>query len=216
MHLDFVAEQRNVRLRLLTDDFKSFGHFSNEYNTWPMVVMEIPYNLPSIDAWKKNQRSWVFLILMPKSPSDSIDVYMWLLTGGLIDLWKNGVWTYDKSIEKMFTMWTIVMWTIHDFPAYGMLSGWSIKRLYNIPYIGDYTLSFCHSWKICYLATEDGSSSTMTGIGSLKHLMGKQSFSLDEGNGPEMRYCPSWIVSDSGKRPRLVEQLNWTINSIFF
>lgn len=40
-------------------------------------------------------------------------------------LWEEGVSTYDISREENFQMRAVLMWTIGDFPAYGMLSGWS-------------------------------------------------------------------------------------------
>ncbi|CAL9005878.1 unnamed protein product [Prunus brigantina] len=59
--------------------------------------------------------------------SRSIDVYLRPLVDELKDLWTNGVRTYDKSIGKMFTLRAAVMWTVNDFPAYAMVSGWSTK-----------------------------------------------------------------------------------------
>jgi hypothetical protein len=38
-------------------------------------------------------------------------------------LWEDVV-TYDISRKRNFTMKKALMWTINDFPAYGMLSGW--------------------------------------------------------------------------------------------
>lgn len=62
------------------------------------------------------------LIPVRKPPDDSIDVYLQPLIDELIDLWKNGVQTYDKSIGEI-TLRAKVIWTIDDFPVYGMLLG---------------------------------------------------------------------------------------------
>ncbi|BBG96403.1 Ankyrin repeat family protein [Prunus dulcis] len=72
----------------------------------------------------------------------SIDVYLRPLVDELKDLWTNGVRTYDKSTGKMFTLRAAVMWTVNDFPAYAMVSGWSTKE--------DVTSGW-HAGKVCYL-----------------------------------------------------------------
>jgi len=38
-------------------------------------------------------------------------------------LWDEGALTYDVSKKQNFVMRVALMWTINDFPAYGMLSG---------------------------------------------------------------------------------------------
>lgn len=76
---------------------------------------------------KKELMIMSHLILMLTSPCNSIDVYLRLLIDELIYLWKNGAQTYNKSIREMFTLQTVVIWTINDFSTFGMLSGWSTK-----------------------------------------------------------------------------------------
>ncbi|GJZ03409.1 hypothetical protein Tco_0536684 [Tanacetum coccineum] len=44
-YLDFAAESRNVRLRLVVDGFNPFGNLSQSYSMWPMILTT--YNLPS-------------------------------------------------------------------------------------------------------------------------------------------------------------------------
>jgi len=43
----------------------------------------------------------------------------------LKELWNVGVKTYNISTGQTFQMKVVLMWTINDFLAYGMLSGWS-------------------------------------------------------------------------------------------
>ena len=57
----------------------------------------------------------------PFNPTIGIDVYSQPLIDDLKKLWR-GVMTYDVSRKKNFTR-AALMWTINDFPAYGMLSG---------------------------------------------------------------------------------------------
>nr|XP_016459683.1 PREDICTED: uncharacterized protein LOC107783230 [Nicotiana tabacum] len=40
-------------------------------------------------------------------------------------LWHEGVETYDISTKQNFKLQAALMWTINDFSAYGMFSGWS-------------------------------------------------------------------------------------------
>ena len=39
-------------------------------------------------------------------------------------LWFEDVLTYDISTKQNFVMRASLIWTINDFSAYGMLSGW--------------------------------------------------------------------------------------------
>ena len=63
------------------------------------------------------------LIPGPKSPGKGIDVYLRPLIEELKTLWDVGVDTYDSYSGGNFNLKAAVMWTISDFPAYGMLSG---------------------------------------------------------------------------------------------
>ena len=42
--------------------------------------------------------------------------------------------TWDISTRSTFNLKAAVMWTISDFPAYGMLSGWSTHGRLSCPY----------------------------------------------------------------------------------
>jgi hypothetical protein len=61
----------------------------------------------------------------PSSPGWNLDVYLRPLNNELAQLWSSGALTYDISRKQSFLMRAALMWTINDFPAYGMLSGWS-------------------------------------------------------------------------------------------
>lgn len=47
---------------------------------------------------------------------------------------KNGVDAYDISLDEIFLMKAVLMWTISDFPAYSMLSGWTIHGRLSCQY----------------------------------------------------------------------------------
>jgi hypothetical protein len=89
--------------------------------------MLIPYNLPPWMCLK--QPFWIMSMLIPgpKSPGNDIDVYLQPLIDELKQLWEHGVETYDASLEHNFRLHAAVLWTINDFPAYAVLSGWSTK-----------------------------------------------------------------------------------------
>jgi len=61
--------------------------------------------------------------VMPGPNSLGINVCLRPLIDELMQLWSSRVLTYDVSKKQNFLMKTALMWTINDFPAYGMISG---------------------------------------------------------------------------------------------
>ena len=121
-HPSFSSEIRNVRLGLSTDGFQPFGQSGKQYSSWPITVT--PYNLP---PWMCLKEPYMFLSILvpgPKNPKQKIDVYLQPLIDELKMLWNDGVQTWDVSSKQNFQMQAALMWTISDFPAYSMLSGW--------------------------------------------------------------------------------------------
>jgi len=49
-------------------------------------------------------------------------------------LWFSEALTYDISRKQNFVIRTTLLWTINDFPAYGMVSGWSMHEKLAYPY----------------------------------------------------------------------------------
>jgi hypothetical protein len=64
----------------------------------------------------------------------NIDVYLQPLIDELIELWVKVVETWDEDKKEKFTLHALLLWTINDFPAYAMLSGWSTKGKFARPY----------------------------------------------------------------------------------
>ncbi|XP_050227785.1 uncharacterized protein LOC126677281 [Mercurialis annua] len=60
----------------------------------------------------------------------------------LNQLWECGVQTYDVHKRQNFELKAALMWTINDFPAYSMLSGWSTAGRKACPYCMENTDSF--------------------------------------------------------------------------
>lgn len=129
---DFANEPRNVRIGLCTDGFSAFASFGKQHSCWPVICCV--YNLPP-GLCMKDPFLFLSLILPgPKNPGKNLDVYLRPLIDELKDLWSIGVDTYDSNLEQNFNMRVALMWTISDFPAFGMLSGWSTHGKLACPY----------------------------------------------------------------------------------
>ncbi|XP_062011739.1 uncharacterized protein LOC133728338 [Rosa rugosa] len=137
---NFGSDGRNVRLGLASDGFNPFGMMSLSHSTWPVIVTV--YNLPPWLCMKKSYMMLSLLIRGPKSPGNGIDVYLQPLIDELKMLWTEGVPTYDAFKKEVFQMRAALLWTINDFPAYAMLSGYSTKGSKACPTCGEETDSF--------------------------------------------------------------------------
>ena len=147
----FAEEGRNIRLGLASNGFNPFGMQNVTYSIWPVIL--IPYNLP---PWLcQKQSNWLLSMLIPgpKSPRMDIDVYLRPLILELKELWEKGVTTWDAGTRKNFKLHALLLWTINDFPAYAMLSGWSTKGKFACPYCHKDTeyLWLKHGRKHCYM-----------------------------------------------------------------
>ena len=88
-----------------------------------------------------------------RSPGNHIDLYLQPLIDDLILLWNFKVETYDTSRNETFQMRETITWTISDFPAYAMLSGWSTKEKFAFPCCnyGANSSYLKHSLKMIYI-----------------------------------------------------------------
>ena len=73
------------------------------------------------------------IIPCPDNPKAKIDIYLQPLIDELNELWCDGVLTYDISTKHNFRLRAALMWTINDFPAYGILSRWMTHKDGNRP-----------------------------------------------------------------------------------
>ncbi|XP_028051175.1 uncharacterized protein LOC114255823 [Camellia sinensis] len=147
----FASEPRNVRLGLAADGFNPFKAMNVAHSSWPIIVM--PYNLPTWLCMKQPHMMMILLIDGPSSPGNNIDVYLRLLVDELIELWENGVQTYDAKTNQMFQLHAVLLWTINDFPAYANLSRWSTKGALACPCCNIRTRHryLKNGRKICYM-----------------------------------------------------------------
>ncbi|XP_019233784.1 PREDICTED: uncharacterized protein LOC109214325 [Nicotiana attenuata] len=151
LHPDFAKDSHNLRLGLASDGFNPFRTMSISHSTWPVVLMV--YNLPPWMCMKQEYCMLSLHISGPRSPGNDIDIYLQPLIEELKVLWELGVDTYDASRNQTFQMRAALMWTISDFPAYAMLSGWSTKGKLDCPCC-NYGTNSCylkHSRKMCYM-----------------------------------------------------------------
>ncbi|KAM3320698.1 hypothetical protein P3S67_007900 [Capsicum chacoense] len=151
LYLDFALDSRNLRLDLSTDGFNPFRSISISHSTWPFMMKV--YNFPSWMCMKPEYSMLSLLIAGPHSPGNDIGVHLHPLIDELNFLWQTGVETYDASRNQTFQMRAILLWTISDFPAHVMLSGWSTKGKLDCSCCNYGTNSFYlkHSRKTCYM-----------------------------------------------------------------
>ncbi|CAH9092567.1 unnamed protein product [Cuscuta epithymum] len=141
---NFSEESRNLRLALSSDGVNPHSSMSSSYSCWP--VQMVIYNLP---PWLTMKRKFMMLSLLisgPKQPGNDLDVYLEPLIDDLKTLWDDGVDVYDAFKNETFKMRAVLMWTISDFPAYGNLSGCTVKGYFACPVCGPKTSS---TWLKC-------------------------------------------------------------------
>ncbi|KAL0387661.1 UNVERIFIED_CONTAM: hypothetical protein Sradi_2647900 [Sesamum radiatum] len=150
MYPDFATEPRNVRLGLCADGFAPHGQYGKSYSCWPVIIM--PYNLPPRMCMKPEYMFLSLIIPGPANPKRLINVYLQPLIEELVQLWQVGAQTYDAFRKEFFMMRATLMWTVNDFPAYGMLSSWSTAGIMGCLICMDNTGAFHlqHGRKACY------------------------------------------------------------------
>lgn len=118
------------------------------YSTRSIVL--IPYNLPPWQCMKPS--SFILSVIIPgkDGTGNNIDVLMAPIMDELKRLW-NGVPAFDSYSNETFNMRAALLWTINDFPAYAMMSGWSIKGYLACPDCTSSTSSIRIGNKICYI-----------------------------------------------------------------
>ncbi|XP_020203464.1 uncharacterized protein LOC109789016 [Cajanus cajan] len=128
---NFGSEARNLRLGLASDGMNPFGNLSTNHSSWP-VLFSI-YNFP---PWLCMKRKYVILCMMiagPKQSGNDIDVYLSPLIKDFRILWEEGVDVFDGYRQQSFNLHAMIFCTINDFPAYGNLSGYSVKGHHACP-----------------------------------------------------------------------------------
>lgn len=165
--LIFGAESRNIRLALATDGFNPFGNMSVSHSTWPVVL--IPYNPPPWLCMKQHNFILSLLIPGPTQPGNDMDVYFEPLVDELLDLFEQGVKTYDVSHDEWFQLRAAILYTITDLPRLGYVSGH--------PTSGKFACQHCHL-NTCSLYLKKGRKTCY--LGHRRFLPQNHSFRFDE------------------------------------
>ncbi|XP_020398568.1 uncharacterized protein [Zea mays] len=120
-HPEFAADSRNIRLAFATDGFNPYRTMKLSYSIWPGIL--IPFNFPPSMCMKDT--NFILSVLIPgrSSAGSDMDVYFQPLVYDLLDLFVNGVRTYDASKGEYFQLRAAILWTITDFPGLGSVSG---------------------------------------------------------------------------------------------
>ncbi|KAL9667674.1 hypothetical protein QQ045_002038 [Rhodiola kirilowii] len=222
---EFADESRNVRLGLCSDGFSPGNMSSKPYSCWS--VMLTPYNLP---PWMCMKTRFMWLTIMipgPHNPKKGIDIYLRPLLDDLQLLWNDGVPTYDAFRKQNFNMRAALMWTVSDFPAYGMLSGWSTQGRLGCPYCMEETKSFFlqHGRKVSYFDCHRRflPQNHPYRHDSMHFFKGRTEYAspidLRDGHATFERVSglkPIWEQSLNEKLPGFGTLHNWTKKSIFW
>ena len=87
--------------------------------------------------------------------STNVDVYLESLVDELLILWEGvpAVDMSDSPRPKKFMMQGMLSWTIHDYPAYGLISGCTTKGYQGCPVCGPLVDSWFSTslWKNLFL-----------------------------------------------------------------
>jgi hypothetical protein len=97
---------------------------------WP--IFAIPYNLPPTLCMKYEYMFLCLIIPSPDHPRTCINVMWKPLIEELKQLW-HGVEAYDYDQKQKFNLRVVYLWSVHDFRAYNIFSGWSCNRLLTCP-----------------------------------------------------------------------------------
>ena len=83
------------------------------------------------------KEQYIFLTVIvpgPENPKEKLNVFLQPLIEELKELWEVGVESYEIFMKQNFQLRVAFMWTISDFPAYSMLSGWTTIGRLSCPY----------------------------------------------------------------------------------
>jgi hypothetical protein len=140
---NFADDPRNLRLGMATDGINPFSEKRSVHSTWPVLLLN--YNVP---PWMTTKKYFVMLSLLIPGPKsvrgENFDVYIALLVEEFLQLWFEGVLMRDAASwngRASIILRAMVIWTIHDLPAYGLVAGSTTKGYRGCPVCGPNTPS---------------------------------------------------------------------------
>jgi hypothetical protein len=142
-HVDFSSDSRNIHLGMCADGVNPYSQKRSTHSLCPVLLLN--YNIP---PWLTIKKFFIMLSLLIPGPeavtAAHFDVYICPLLEELRELWTEGVMCNDAARwrgEATFTLRAILLWCIHDFPAYAMMAGTSNKGYCACPVCGPGTPS---------------------------------------------------------------------------
>ena len=122
----FGNDPRNAYFALAADGVNPFKQNRSSWLTWPVLLLN--YNLP---PWLTTKKFFVMLaLLIPGRESvrnETFDVYLEPLVEEMLELWA-GIPAYNVTKDvgcRSFQLRAMLLWTIHDFPGYGIVGGFA-------------------------------------------------------------------------------------------
>ena len=135
--MGFGQEITDVRLQISCDGICPFKLHKSTWSAWPVIATIL--NLP---PWLITKKFFTILTLLipgrTQVPFEYFDVWLRPLIDELNVLWK-GVPAYDVLREegnRHFRLRAAVLYTTHDFPGYGIVSGTSHQGFVACPPCG--------------------------------------------------------------------------------
>ena len=116
-----------------------------------------------------------------------MDIYYQPLVHDLLDMFVNGVRTYDASTGEHFPLRAAVLWTITDFPGLGYASGCVTS--------GEAACPDCHSYT-CSIQLGNGSKTCYMGHRRFLHEDHPFRFDADKFGSTEFRPAPTPLSGD--------------------
>ena len=140
----FGKDPRHIHLGLAVDGMNPYSEKRSTQSLTPVIMFN--YNLP---PWMVTKKYFVMLcLLIPtklRLTNSNFDVFIQPLVDELQRLWSpRGVPTRDARATNgmsLFNLRAILMWTLHDFPAYGLISGLTTRGFKACPVCGPHTIS---------------------------------------------------------------------------
>ena len=134
----FGSQERNVRMQISCDGICPFKLHKSTWSAWPVLASFL--NLP---PWLITKKFFIVLTLLipgrAQVPFEHFDVWIRPLIDELKELWE-GVPAYDvlaPENERVFKLRAAVLYTTHDFPGYGTVSGAAHQGYTACPPCGD-------------------------------------------------------------------------------
>jgi hypothetical protein len=201
LYPEFARVSTNIRLALIANGVCPFGNQSSKHSTW--IILLAIHNLLGWLVSKKFFLNLSLLIPGPRVPtSEFFDVFLNPVVWYLVRLW-TGVPALNMAKlvgEQAFTLKAILIWTINDFPAYGLVSGQQMKGYKGCPICGKQTclsiLWRCGKW---YTLARGGFFQETIGFVELQwHLTGNLKVGTALCDGAVLKYFNKDEIDHSG------------------